>query len=193
MKDLELKLLLLVLLFIVGQKIYSKIVTSQQNHQNQGLKQYQPTREEKKTKIYAESGKYQFLKEQIENNVVSINMMNSNRNNLLAILIKSRVQSNNIDENSYIDIIKFVLKKGGDVNQKDINGQSPFYFACVRAQLQIIDLLIKNNADVNQITTDSIKIFTKSPLLGVLLYTKKQWFEVSKKLIDNNASLELVR
>jgi len=41
------------------------------------------------------------------------------------------------------------LEKGADVNAKNISGKTPLYFASLYCQLEIVELLLANKAEVD--------------------------------------------
>ncbi|KAF7873964.1 hypothetical protein EAF04_002636 [Stromatinia cepivora] len=48
-------------------------------------------------------------------------------------------------------IIKGLIGGGGNINQPNIHGYSPLYFACVKEKLEHVECLLRLGADINQI------------------------------------------
>ncbi|MDG7055225.1 MAG: ankyrin repeat domain-containing protein, partial [Wolbachia endosymbiont of Menacanthus eurysternus] len=48
-----------------------------------------------------------------------------------------------------LDIVRYLVKKGANVNAKDKNGNTPLHFATMVGKVDIAKVLLKHNADVN--------------------------------------------
>ena len=51
--------------------------------------------------------------------------------------------------NGHQEIVKLLIKRGADVNQKDKDGWAPLLYATALGQEEIIELFISKGADVN--------------------------------------------
>jgi len=91
--------------------------------------------------LWIQKGNLEKIKENI--NVINVNSTNEFGYTPLTYAC--------ICEKEYtFEIIKLLLKNGGDVNGKVISGYTPIMFACRYTQNKILNLLIENGADVNQ-------------------------------------------
>lgn len=72
-------------------------------------------------------------------NGADIQILNENGQNLLHITVFSFVNLN---------VIEFLITEGLSTNSIDFEGRSPLHFACQRGCLPVIDLLLKNDANL---------------------------------------------
>ena len=47
------------------------------------------------------------------------------------------------------EIVKLLIKKGADLNEKDMDGWIPLLYASAEGQVEVVDLLIAAGTDVN--------------------------------------------
>lgn len=52
-------------------------------------------------------------------------------------------------KNSDLEIVKFLVEKGADIEHREIQGRTPLYYASSRGCLEITEYLISLGADVN--------------------------------------------
>lgn len=107
-------------------------------------------------------------------------------------------------ESNYIPSVKFLISKGANVNRvllknpkytfyhKDKLGFSPLHIAALNGNLEMIKLLLNNNADVNAraILNSAIKYKGNlTPLhIACINYRHPQSFEIVKYLIEHGAN-----
>lgn len=60
----------------------------------------------------------------------------------------------------HLDLVKFLIKKGVCVNQRNNNGETPLYIACYYGHLDVVKFLIHKGVDINQANE-----YGKTPLL----------------------------
>lgn len=72
--------------------------------------------------------------------------------------------------------VKFLIKKGVNLNAQDRYGVTPLSIACINGSTAIVNLLIENNADLNIV--DHFKI---SPLLLAVAHRRTTIIELLKK------------
>ena len=89
----------------------------------------------------------------------------------------SNTKINNSRLNTYLKIIKFLIKNGANVNAKGKYGDTPLFKA---PNLEIAKLLIKHGADVNAQNS-----YSETPLF------KAPNFEIVKLLIENGADVTI--
>jgi len=51
-----------------------------------------------------------------------------------------------------VQTVQRLLKDGADVNDKDIEGRTPLYYAVSNGHIDIVNTLLKNGADITQVT-----------------------------------------
>ena len=83
-----------------------------------------------------------------------------------------------------IEVVKLLLDKNVDVNNKTTHGNTALMFACLSRNYEIIKLLIDKNADVNAKTTKPAEGFT-----ALIHASQTCEVEIVKLLIDNNANV----
>ena len=49
-----------------------------------------------------------------------------------------------------VEIVRFLLKNGADINKEDKNGFTPLYLACYENNVEIVRLLLEKDADINK-------------------------------------------
>ncbi|AAF44588.1 ankyrin repeat protein [Fowlpox virus] len=113
------------------------------------------------------------LKEGISGNEISYNKINKSIEYMK--LIKERIQQ---DE---LLIAEMLLKKGIDVNAKDVYCRTPIHYAAERGNTKMVNLLLSYGADVNIITLDD---------LSVLEYAvDSKNIDTIKAIIDNRSNI----
>lgn len=78
----------------------------------------------------------------------------------------------------YLDIFKFALENGADVNTKSFNNWTPLHFAASYNQAEIVKLLLSKGANVYALTVNSFQTTPVTPL------------EVAKKVNDAQTGYE---
>lgn len=84
-------------------------------------------------------------------------------------------------ENGNINLIKFIIEKGADVNLCDETGNNPLMHAINKRNLQIVNLLIENGAAVNYNDCGGC-----TPLMTAV---KQQNFSIVKNLVERGADV----
>ena len=88
------------------------------------------------------------------------------------------------DKNSYIDIIKYLINKGSDLNHRDIYGWTSIYYAIeYGATIQIIELLLRNGSDVRNLSNIGNSVLQ--------IACKRRSLDVIKVLFDLNKITKL--
>lgn len=98
--------------------------------------------------------------------------------------------ASNLDENVKLYLIKISLDAGVDINSKDINNIPPIIVAAVNNNVTIINYLIKNGADLKNITTkldtgEVIDLLVIASIMGNIKMAKifiNNGVKVNKKL-----------
>ena len=85
----------------------------------------------------------------------------------------------NLSFSSSLEISKLLIEHGAEVNSKDVYGYTPLIRAVIKDYKDIVELLLKNKANVNARTNDS---FT------ALVYAKSK--EVAELLIEYGANID---
>lgn len=98
---------------------------------------------------------------------------------------KTNLNNNtNEDKNSYIDIIKYLINKGSDLNHRDIYGWTSIYYAIeYGATIQIIELLLRNGSDVRNLSNIGNSVLQ--------IACKRRSLDVIKVLFDLNKITKL--
>ena len=98
---------------------------------------------------------------------------------------KTNLNNNTIeDKNSYIDIIKYLINKGSDLNHRDIYGWTSIYYAIeYGATIQIIELLLRNGSDVRNLSNIGNSVLQ--------IACKRRSLDVIKVLFDLNKITKL--
>jgi len=81
----------------------------------------------------------------------------------------------------YLDIVKFLIKNGANINLQDKSGYTRLYYAITLSPKSVVELLIKNGADINLQDNNN-----NTPLHIALLLEK---LDVAKLLIKNKAKI----
>jgi len=99
----------------------------------------------------------------------------------------SNTNFNNItkeDKNSYIDIIKYLINKGSDLNHRDIYGWTSIFYAIeFGSPIQIIELLLRNGSDVRNLSNIGNSVLQ--------IACKRRSLDVIKVLFDLNKITKL--
>jgi len=81
----------------------------------------------------------------------------------------------------HLEIVKFLVEKGADINQKNDFGKTPLMYASARGHLEIVELLLKNKADINK---------KNSKDMTALMYASlHEYPKIVKLLIEKGASI----
>ena len=83
-----------------------------------------------------------------------------------------------------IDIVELLIKKGANVNHKNILGQNPLFFAVEENDIDTVKLLLKSNANCN--------ITDNNGVTPLCIASQKGFCDIAKLLINNGASLNHV-
>lgn len=83
-----------------------------------------------------------------------------------------------------LENVRFLLDNGGDVELEGFAKEKPLYIASVNGNVKICDLLLRNKANINAISSGP----NATALYGALNYNKK---EVAKFLIEKGADVNL--
>ncbi|CAA6802574.1 MAG: Unknown protein [uncultured Sulfurovum sp.] len=86
-------------------------------------------------------------------------------------------------EKGNYEIIELLLQRGMDINTKEAYGNTPLFYAIENDDLKLVQLLIKEKADVNLLNDLLAKV---SPLL-LAVYLNR--IEIAKLLIENGADI----
>ena len=52
-------------------------------------------------------------------------------------------------ENGHLEMVKFFVEKGADVNEKDVYGRTPLIRAYIHGYSDIVSYLAENGAEIN--------------------------------------------
>jgi ankyrin repeat protein len=115
------------------------------------------------------------------------------------------------------DIVKLLVKRGADINQKNVAGESPFIYAIKKSSPEIVEFLISKGANINDrdgwkntplmaaMSTDQMpyekavilikhgaeinskNVYQKTPLMQAIQYRD---LKIVKLLLENGASLD---
>jgi ankyrin repeat protein len=114
--------------------------------------------------------------------------------NIINLLVNKGAKINRLDhaqtilihlilEGRYLAIEDLVKNKNYDINKFNIYGESALHVACVLGNIDLVQLLIENGADVNLISKDQ---YEHSPLSSLLFYKA---FEASVLYKHKNNSM----
>ncbi len=125
-----------------------------------------------------DKGKFEDVKFMLKHSEININ--NGGINGYSPLI--ASVAKNNIE------ILKLLLKKGADANQKFKNGeshQSALYIAVMRGHKEVVKLLIENGADVNIKVVDG-----KIDVPLIYYYVKRSDIKMIQLLINKNVNID---
>jgi ankyrin repeat protein len=69
-----------------------------------------------------------------------------------------------------LEIVKYLVVKGGDVDAQDTFGQTPLHLAVKRNNLNIVELLLEKGAPLNIASRDGVKFLIHFPSLFIFCY-----------------------
>lgn len=85
-----------------------------------------------------------------------------------------------------IEIMRWLIEKGADVNYQDKGGYTPLHFAVQERRMNALDLLFENGANPN------LKDRHGNSPLWTAVFNAKGNFDIVKKLIENGADLKSI-
>lgn len=137
----------------------------------------------KKTSLlYAIENKNNEVSEYLINMGSDINILTSEKDNLLLLATEKDLNAN---------VIKLLIEKGLDVNSISKDGNSPLCYASFNGNKEVVKLLISKNANVNNING-----FKNSPLLLASFFEKTDlktnYDEIISILIENKADTNIL-
>ena len=118
---------------------------------------------------YCEEGKIEDVKREIEERNISPNIVLLDTFPLLAAI-----------EYGHLNIVEYLLSKGADPNKTEPKLQTALQEAIVQKNLEIIKVLVQNNADVNSYHLET------TPLL---LAIEQNSFDIVQFLVENGADI----
>ncbi|MFN4151806.1 MAG: ankyrin repeat domain-containing protein [Candidatus Sericytochromatia bacterium] len=127
--------------------------------------------------VYAIENKNNEVAEYLINMGSDINVLTSEKDNLLLLATEKDLN---------VNVIKLLIEKGLDVNSISKDGNSPLCYASFNGNKEVVKLLISKNANVNNING-----FKNSPLLLASFFEKSDlktnYDEIISILIENKA------
>ena len=86
-------------------------------------------------------------------------------------------------DRGFIEIVKYLVKLGADINKQDINGDTPLVWAIARNHYDVAEYLIRKGADVNVLNNNHI---------NALFWTiYRSDLAMAKLLIDNGIDIDI--
>ena len=76
-------------------------------------------------------------------------IMRAVRNITSKTMIEKASKESAVGSWDYLDIVKLLLKNGADVNIADIDGYTPFLYACYNSPFPVVSFLIDEGSDIN--------------------------------------------
>ncbi|OEY86541.1 hypothetical protein BIY23_03175 [Wolbachia pipientis] len=98
--------------------------------------------------------------------------------------LHAAVETQHMDVMQRMNVIKFIIKNGADVNQKNCNGYTPLHLAALQDDEEIVDLLLANNANVHEKDNDG-----RMPL-HISAVSIGMYKSVAELLLHNGADLD---
>ncbi len=83
-----------------------------------------------------------------------------------------------------LDIVKYLVEQGANVNARDWFPKTPLHWACERSRLEIVEFLVANGADVNAVCDNN----GRTPLHYACQRGK---LEIVKCLVTHGANLDV--
>ena len=85
-------------------------------------------------------------------------------------------------DNNQLDLVRFLLENGANLDAKTSKGHTPLHFAVLYKKIEVVKLLIEKGVDIN--ATDGFK---NTPLHMAIFSNS---IEIGKFLVKNRANLE---
>ncbi|CRG94164.1 ankyrin-repeat protein, putative [Plasmodium gallinaceum] len=85
--------------------------------------------------------------------------------------------------NGSLKMAKIILKKGSNINHKDINGISPLHICVKHGHLSLAKFLLENNANINIKDNDG-----QTPIFYAII---NRHYDIVKLLIENGADVSI--
>lgn len=89
-----------------------------------------------------------------------------------------------------LELVNFSLKHGANINSQDYYGVTALFSACKKKRFQVIETLLKNNADVNLATKKNTAPIASFFLRWVHDYEEAQILNVAKLLLEHKANVD---
>lgn len=101
----------------------------------------------------------------------------------LRLLLDNRDILNNVE---FLNVLDEYLNDGGDPNEQDIDGDTPLHYASKAGDLEIIAILISNNANVDLRNFDGVSILHDAARYGNLEAVKFLINYIDIDITDDN-------
>ena len=85
----------------------------------------------------------------------------------------------------HLEIVKYLVENGADINAKDNNGWTSLIHAAYNGHLEVVKYLVENKADINAIG----KYFGFDGLTSLMFASMNGHLEVVKYLVENGANI----
>lgn len=123
---------------------------------------------------YASNFDLEGLRREAINNKVSLNVLNNNNENLIHIVLKSKLVY--ATEEKRLKIVKYLVSKGVHLDLANDQGVTPLHIACENQYETIVKYLLKCG-----VNTNNRDVFGKTPLHYLLSGLIKPWYNNTNK------------
>jgi len=97
-----------------------------------------------KTLLHA-AGSAEMMQFLLENSALTVNVRDNNGYSTLHSVISSSFSHNS---SILVEMVRFLIEKGADVNARGQHGETPLFGAALRSKIEVLHLLIENGADI---------------------------------------------
>ena len=99
----------------------------------------------------ANAGRYDMCIELLNVKGIRVDLYNSDENGVLVFLcrIKKSNSTTKVPMNYYYQTLQLLQQKGLDINLQNCFGDTPLHYASIEGNIEVVNFLIKNNANVN--------------------------------------------